>query len=351
MRLGPADPRGRRGLPTRKADENARDVRPRSRLPITITFEETGFPTMRFVTGRSLAAASAAVLLALLPASGRAASPENEAQIPSSESSATGKAADAAPADPSALRICASEKQPPLSMKDGTGLENKVAAAVAEAMGKKAQFVWFSKPAIYIVRDALEKKTCDVVVGLDFDDPRVLTTKPYYRSGYVFITRADKDLDIKSWSDPRLKTIDHMVVGFGTPGEAMLKDIGRYEEDMAYLYSLVNFRAPRNQYTQIESSRMVSEVAGNKADVAVAFAPDVARYVKDSATPLRMTLVPDDTVRSDGQRMPQSFDQSMGVRRGDEALRDALNEGIEKAKPKIEAILEDEGVPLAPASN
>ena len=304
---------------------------------------------MRFVTGRHLAAVSAAALLALATGSAARAAGESEAQVPPSESAP--KAAATAPADPSALRICASEKQPPLSIKDGSGLENKIAAAVAEAMGRKAQFVWNSKAAIYLVRDGLEKNLCDVVVGLDTDDPRVLTTKPYYRSGYVFITRADKDLDIKSWADPRLKSVDHMVVGFGTPGEAMLKDIGRYEEDMAYLYSLVNFRAARNQYTQIDSGRMVTEVAANKADVAVAFAPDVARYVKESSTPLRMTLVPDDTVRSDGQRMPQSYDQSMGVRKGDEALREALNAGIEKAKPKIEAILKDEGVPTAPASN
>jgi mxaJ protein len=306
---------------------------------------------MRLVTGRCLAAASAAALLALASGSAIAAG-ESESQVPPSESAtAPGKAAETAPADPSTLRICASEKQPPLSMKDGSGLENKIAVAVAEGMGRKPVFVWNPKAAIYLVRDGLEKKLCDVVVGLDSDDPRVLTTKPYYRSGYVFITRADRDLDIKSWADPRLKTIDHMVVGFGTPGEAMLKDIGRYEEDMAYLYSLVNFRAARNQYTQIDSGRMVSEVANNKADVAVAFAPDVGRYVKDSTTPLRMTLVPNDTVRSDGQKMPQSYDQSMGVRKGDEALRDALDAGIAKAKPRIEAILKEEGVPTAPVSN
>ncbi|GEP01210.1 methanol oxidation system protein MoxJ [Methylobacterium haplocladii] len=307
---------------------------------------------MRFVTGRHLAAISAAALLALASGPASRASGESEAQVPPSESTAApAKAADSAPADLSILRICASEKQPPLSMKDGSGLENRIAAAVAEAMGRKPQFVWNSKAAIYLVRDGLEKKLCDVVVGLDSDDPRVLTTKPYYRSGYVFITRADKDLDIKSWADPRLKTVDHMVVGFGTPSEAMLKDIGRYEEDMAYLYSLVNFRAARNQYTQIDSGRMITEVATNKADVAVAFAPDVGRYVKESSTPLRMTLVPDDTVRSDGQKMPQSFDQSMGVRKGDEALRDALDAGIAKAKPRIEAILKEEGVPTTPASN
>lgn len=307
------------------------------------------------VTGRMRAHACKAALLALAilgPGTAIAASPESEAQASPPQSTVLpANTADAAASDDSVLRICASEKQAPLSMKDGSGLENRIAAAVAEGMGRKPKFVWFDKPAIYLVRDGLDKKLCDVVVGLDSDDPRVLATKPYYRSGYVFLTRADKDLDIKSWADPRLKSVGHMLVGFGSPGEVMLKDIGRYEEDMAYLYSLVNFRAPRNQYTQIDPARIVSEVVSDKADVAVAFAPEVARYVKASSTPLRMTLVPDDTLRSDGRKLPQSFDQSMGVRRDDESLRDALDAGIVKAKSRIEAILGEEGVPTAPPSN
>ena len=287
------------------------------------------------------AALSAAALIVLT--AGTSTAQESEAQAIQSE---PGKVKAGPAADPSILRICASEKQPPLSMKDGSGLENRIAAAVAEGMGRKPVFVWLDKPAIYLVRDGLEKKSCDVVVGLDSDDPRVLTTKPYYRSGYVFITRADKDLDIKSWADPRLKSIGHMAVPFGSPAEAMLKDIGRYEEDMAYLYSLVNFRAPRNQYTQIDPARIVSEVANDKADVGVAFAPDVARYVKDSSVPLRVTFVPNDTVGSDGRKMPQMFDQSMGVRKDDTALREALDAGIAKARPTIEAILKQDGVPV-----
>ena len=293
---------------------------------------------MSRVIGRLGAARPAALLIALAYLGGPAAAEAPAAKDPPQA------------ADPGTLRICAAE-QPPLSLKDGSGLENRIGAAVAEVMGRKPVFVFSGKPAVYAVRDGLDKKTCDVIVGLDTDDQRVLTTKPYYRAGYVFLTKADGDLDVKSWSDPRLKDIGHMVVGFGTPGEAMLKDIGRYEEDMAYLYSLVNFRAPRNQYTQIDPARMVSEVAQGKADVGVAFAPDVARYVRDSSVKLRMTPVPDDTKRSDGQKMPQVFDQSMGVRRDDAALRDALDAALVKAKPQIDAILKQEGVPVAPPSN
>ncbi|ACL63033.1 methanol oxidation system protein MoxJ [Methylobacterium nodulans] len=249
-----------------------------------------------------------------------------------------------------ALRVCAAASQPPLSLRDGSGLENKVAAAVAAAMDRKVEFVWSDKPAIYLVRDFLDKKLCDVIAGLDTGDARVLTTRPYYRSGYVFISRQQDGLDVASWTDPRLKQVGHVAVPFGSPSEAMLKRIGRYEEDMAYLYSLVNFRSPRNQYTQIEPARLVEEVATGKAAIAAPFAPEVARFVKASPVPLRMTLIADDASR-DGQKITMQFDQSMGVRRGDETLLKELEAGLAKAKPAIEAILKEEGVPTLPTGS
>ncbi len=256
----------------------------------------------------------------------------------------------ATPADPNALRICAAKNQPPLSMEDGSGLENKIGVALAEAMQRKAQFVWSQRPAIYLVRDSLDKKLCDVIIGLDTGDPRVATSKPYYRTGYVFVSRADRGLDIKSWSDPRLKKLGHIVVAFGSPGEALLKDMGQYEDNMAYLYSLVNFKSPRNQYTQIDPARMVGEVVSGAAEIAVGFAPDVARYVKSSTIALRMTLIEDDAAKSSGEKVPQRFDQSVAVRRDDTTLLTEIDKALVVARPKIEEILKAEGVPLLPVT-
>lgn len=255
-------------------------------------------------------------------------------------------AAVAQAADPNTLRICASKNQPPLSMADETGLENKIAVALAETMKRKAQFVWTERPAIYVVRDLLDKKLCDVVIGLDTGDPRVGSSKPYYRAGYVFVTRADRGLDVKSWNDPRLGSLGHLAVAFGSPGEVLMKDKGLYENNMNYLYSLVNFRSARNQYTQIEPSRMVQEVASGAADIAVAFAPDIARYVKSSSTALHVQTITDDAAKSNGEKVPQQFDQSVGVRRDDTALLAQIDAALTVAKPKIDAILEAEGVPL-----
>ncbi|WP_316224516.1 methanol oxidation system protein MoxJ [Bradyrhizobium sp. SZCCHNR2031] len=260
-----------------------------------------------------------------------------------SDPDASGRATQAGTSDESKLRICAAGSELPFSSKDRTGFENKIAATVAKAMGRESVFVFSDKPAIYLVRDWLNKQKCDVVVGLDSGDQRVLTTKPYYRAGYVFVTRKDKNINLESWGDPQIKSLGHIVVEFGSPSEVMLKEVGRYTDNMAYLYSLVGFRSPRNQYTQIPPQKIISEVESGNADLAAVFAPDVARYVKTNAA-LRMTPVKDNADR-DGERVPQQYDQSMGVRLGDDALLVALDTALAKAAPEIADILRDEGIP------
>jgi mxaJ protein len=86
-------------------------------------------------------------------------------------------------------------------------------------------------------------------------------------------------------------------------------------------------------------------VADGTAAVAVNFAPEVARYAKASGS-IQLTVIPDDNVRSDGEKVPHHFDQSLAVRKDDKELRTALDAAIDKARPKIEEILKDEGIPL-----
>ena len=67
------------------------------------------------------------------------------------------------------LRICAAANEAPYSQSNGTGFENRIADVVAKTMGRKADFVWSERPAIYLVRDQLDPKNCDVVIGVDFE--------------------------------------------------------------------------------------------------------------------------------------------------------------------------------------
>jgi len=250
------------------------------------------------------------------------------------------------PADSSVLRVCASEVETPYSTRDGTGFENKIAKVLAEAMGRKVSFVWLNKPAIYVVRDQLDKNLCDVVIGLDTGDPRVLTSKPYYRAPYVFVLRKDSPLDITSWDSPDLKKVKKIAVAQDTPAQTMLEKLGLFNSNFNYMKSLTGFKSKRNQYVRIDPQRYVDEVASGKADIATVFAPEVARYAKQRGDQVKLVVIPDNATRGDGQHVPFHFDQSIGVRKDDKQLLNDVNAALEKARPEIETILKEEGIPL-----
>ncbi|TRW94542.1 methanol oxidation system protein MoxJ [Candidatus Methylobacter oryzae] len=248
------------------------------------------------------------------------------------------------------LKVCAAENEMPYSNKAGEGFENKLAELVGKALDRKVEYVSWSDPRYYI-RDTLDKGLCDVAIGVDKGDPRVLTTQPYYRSGYVFISREADKLDLLSWDSAALRKVKRIAFVPGTPPEAMMKAIGRYNDMFNYSQELVGFKSARNQYIKYETSKLVSEISSGHAEVAALWGPSAARYVKASPTPLTMTMIPDDNVRADGQKVGSHYSTSMGVRKNDPALLAQLNKVIEDKRDEITELLEKEGVPLLAEPN
>lgn len=252
--------------------------------------------------------------------------------------------------DPSVLRICAAANEHPYSTRDEKGFENKIAKVLAEAMGRTPLFVWHNKPAIYLVRDKLNMRVCDVVIGLDAGDERVATSKPYYRAPYVFVQRTDSNLDLSSWDSPDIAKADKIGFVPGSPAQVMLTKLDLFNIHFNYMHSLTNFKSRRNEYKRIDPKRLVGEVSNGTADAAVAFAPEVARYVKDDPN-LKMVVIPDNNERVDGEKVPHHFDQSIGVRKDDKALLEAINLALEKAESQIKDVLRDEGIPMVEPSS
>ncbi|MDO8843577.1 methanol oxidation system protein MoxJ [Methylicorpusculum sp.] len=248
-------------------------------------------------------------------------------------------------AERQALKVCSAENEMPYSNKKGEGFENKLAEIIADELGRKVEFVTWADPR-YIVRDFLDKGLCDVVIGMDAGDPRVLTTKPYYRSGYVFITRTEGTDEIKSWDDEALRKAERIAFVPGTPPEVMMRAIGRYNDMFNYMHELAGFKSRRNEYIKYENEKLVSEVSGGKADVAVLWGPAAARYVKASSTSLTMTLIPDDNKRADGEKVGFHYSTSLGVRKDDTALLKELEKAVENRSDEITQILQAEGIPL-----
>ena len=107
------------------------------------------------------------------------------------------------------LRVCSDPDNLPLSNQDGTGFENKIARLVADDMGAELSYEWLPMRRGF-VRNTLGAGKCDVIAGIPSSFELAMTTRPYYRSSYVFVARRNRRLNVTSLDDPRLH-VDHLV--------------------------------------------------------------------------------------------------------------------------------------------
>jgi mxaJ protein len=252
----------------------------------------------------------------------------------------------AANASSDTLRVCAAADEMPYSNKKEEGFENRLAEVLAKQMDRELEYVWSDKAAIFLVTEKLLKNECDVVMGVDKDDPRVATSDSYYKSGYAFIYPADKGLDIQNWQSPALKDMNKFAVVPGSPSEVMLREIDKYEGNFNYTMSLIGFKSRRNQYVRYAPDLLVSEVASGKADIAHIWAPEAARYVNSASIPLKMVVSEEIADTGDGEGVKQHYEQAIAVRSDDTDLLAEINTALKQADSEIKAVLKKEGVPL-----
>jgi mxaJ protein len=241
------------------------------------------------------------------------------------------------------FRVCADPNNLPFSSVRGDGFENKLAELFARDLGETVSYTWWAERRGFI-RNTLKAGKCDVVLGVPVKLDMVETTRPYYRSGYVFVSRADRHLDISSMIDPRLKTLRIGVQllgnnGFNTPPAHALAEQGIVEKVVGYpIYG---------DYRQLNPpARIVDAVAKGAVDIAAVWGPLAGYLAKQSPVPLTVRPIADTA-----QFAPLlfQFDIAVGVRKGDDARRAALDAIIERRHAEIAAILDKYGVPEMPA--
>lgn len=244
-----------------------------------------------------------------------------------------------------ALNVCAGKTELPFSNDQKQGFENKIAEVIGKALNVPVNYFWWTNP-LTLQKD-MEAGKCDVLIGTDPQDPRVLATKPYYRSGYVFITRQDREIDVTSWDHPFLKEKNFRIgVMPDSPGKNMLLQINRFDDMFDYFTEIQNFQSTRNRYVRVEPSRLVNDVANMHLHMAMLWAPEAARYVRSSEVPLKMVMVEDNAKKTNGEKIPMHYNVVMGVSKQHPELVDALNSVIDAHGAEIAAILKEEGVPL-----
>jgi mxaJ protein len=233
------------------------------------------------------------------------------------------------------LRVCADPDNLPLSHANGTGFENRIAQLVADELGATLRYEWLPLRRGF-VRKTMGAGLCDVFIGVPKDFERVLTTRPYYRSAYVFVsgTRA-KDID--SFDDPRLASLR---VGVQLVGNDMAATPPGHA--LAMHGHVDNVRGFTIEGVDPPAQRMIAAVTAGELDAALVWGPQAGYYAMRAAAPLELRIARHDT---EPANLPFEFDIAMGVRRGDVALRDELDAVIARRRADIDAILAAYRVP------
>jgi mxaJ protein len=242
------------------------------------------------------------------------------------------------------FKVCADPNNLPFSNVDGAGFENKLAELVARELGKHVTYTWWAQRRGF-VRNTLNAERCDAVMGVPIHYDLVEATRPYYRSSYVFVSRADQNLDVTSIKDPRLRDVKigvHLIGsdGMNTPPGQALGQRNIVQNVVGYMI-YGDYREPN------PPARLMEAVEKGDIDIAAAWGPLAGYAAKTSVVPL--TIVPI-TDTEDFAPLRFQFDIGMGVRKGDHTLRAQLDDIIARKQPEIHALLESYGVLLVPAS-
>jgi quinoprotein dehydrogenase-associated probable ABC transporter substrate-binding protein len=241
------------------------------------------------------------------------------------------------------LRIAADPNNLPFTNDRLEGFENRIAQIVADDLGARIEYTWRAQRRGFF-RETLKENRADLVLGVPAGFDMALTTKPYYRSTYVFVSRKDRNLNVQSLDDPKLRSlkVGVQIVGndsTNTPPAHALTRRGMVDNLVGYtLYGDYREDSP--------PARILEAVARGDIDLAVVWGPLAGYFAKRQPIPLELAPV---TPAIDPP-YPFTFAIAMGVRKPDKALRDELNAVLARRRGDIEKILDDYGVPRVAAA-
>ena len=236
------------------------------------------------------------------------------------------------------LRVAADPNNLPFSNDRLEGFENKIAELIGREFHFKLEYHWHAQRRGFF-RETLKSGDVDLVLGVPAHFDMALTTAPYYRSSYVFVTRTDRKLHVSSFDDPELRKLKAGVQligndGVDTPPAHALAARGIVNNVIGFtLYGDYSQRNP--------PARIIDAVANGDVDIAIAWGPLAGYFAKKSTIPLEVTPV---TPEKNGP-LRFAFDVSLGVNKKERKLRDQLDIFVANHREEINGILDEYNVP------
>jgi len=238
------------------------------------------------------------------------------------------------------FRVCADPENFPFSNRQLQGFENKIATLIAKELGASPSYVWWGQRRGFVrntINASLKDARCDVMIGVPSGYDLVQPTKPYYRSTYVFVYPKGKGFQIKSLDDPILKKIK---IGVHLLGDDYTNPPPVHELAKRGIVDNVvgfdTFYSAKNP-----PSTIIDAVASGKVDAAIVWGPAAGYFAARERVPLEVVPVP--STKTD---LPFAFDISMGVRKGDAALKAQVEQALDRRQIEIQKILKEYAVPL-----
>jgi mxaJ protein len=237
------------------------------------------------------------------------------------------------------LRVCADPNNLPFSNRRLEGFENRIADLLAREMNATVDYTWWAQRRGFI-RNTLKAEDCDVVMGLPASTEMALTTKPYYRSTYVFVYRKDRGVSVRSFDDPVLRNLKigvHLIgddFANAPPAHALTS--------RGIINNIVGYTIYGDYSQDNPPARIIDALVAGEIDVAIVWGPLAGYFVKRQAVSLEIVPV---SPQIDQPFLPFVYDISMGVRRGDNQLKEELEDILERRRTEIDGILQEYGVP------
>lgn len=242
-------------------------------------------------------------------------------------------------ADARELRVCADPNNLPFSNERGEGFENKIAEILAEELDAELAYIWWAQRRGF-VRNTVDAGLCDLVPGTVFGSDMLRSSRPYYRSTYVFVTRADRDFSVASLDDPALRTavVGVQLIGDDGANSPPAHALAR----RGIVQNVRGYTVYGNYADPLPAGRIVTAVATGEIDVAIVWGPLAGYLAARSGVPLEIAPV---LPQIDGPLLPMVFDIAMGVRRADTAFRDEIDRALADRRADIDRVLAAYHVP------
>ena len=238
------------------------------------------------------------------------------------------------------LRVCADPNNLPFSDSSGAGFENRLASIVASEMNAQVRYTWWAQRRGF-VRNTLNARECDVLMGVPAQFELTAVTHPYYRSSYAFVSRHDRALGIRSLDDSALR---HLRIGVQLVGDDYANAPPAHAlAKRGIIENVRGFNVQGDYRRPSPPARIIDAVASGDIDIAIAWGPLAGYFASREAVPLDVVPV---WPQMDAPALPLAFDISMGVRRSDKALRDTLNAILTRRHRSIDSLLAAYGVPV-----